>query len=115
MSQTTVLPAIQDSKYGLITSKIKSFVLERDPEAEVYLFGSRARGTAGPESDWDFFIATSKEDRSILEDQLLDPVVDILLEHEELVQYITFSKERWESGASPSPVYDSIRSEGVRI
>jgi uncharacterized protein len=32
---------------------IKQAILEIDPSAQVILFGSRARGNASPQSDWD--------------------------------------------------------------
>jgi len=37
---------------------VKCTVLELDPEAEVVLFGSRARGDARADSDWDFLVLT---------------------------------------------------------
>lgn len=35
---------------------VKTAVLEIEPTAEVILFGSRARGDAHPDSDWDFLV-----------------------------------------------------------
>lgn len=115
MVPTNNISNVLQAKYDVITSKIKSFVLARDPEAEVYLFGSQARGQATEDSDWDFFIATTTDDRSKLEDELLDPVVDILLDQEELVQYVVAQKKLWKSGATPSPLYDYIRQEAVLL
>ena len=42
-----------------ILLKIKKTVSELDPEARIILFGSRARGDYGKESDWDLLILTS--------------------------------------------------------
>jgi len=39
--------------------KAKAAVKEVEPEAEIYLFGSRARGDFNLESDWDFYKITS--------------------------------------------------------
>ena len=39
---------------------VKQSVQEIDPQAEVWLFGSRARGDARPDSDWDFLVLTEK-------------------------------------------------------
>lgn len=39
-----------------ILARIKNRVREKDRAAEVILFGSRARGDAKPESDWDILI-----------------------------------------------------------
>ncbi len=41
--------------------RIKQNVLEVDPQAEVWLYGSRARGTANEESDWDVLVLTPKK------------------------------------------------------
>ena len=41
--------------------RIKQNVLEVDPQAEVWLYGSRARGTANEESDWDVLVLTPQE------------------------------------------------------
>ncbi len=38
---------------------IKSTVLQIVPDPEVTLFGSRAKGTANAESDWDILIITA--------------------------------------------------------
>ena len=39
-------------------ARIKANVLEVNPEAEVWLYGSRARGTAREDSDWDILVLT---------------------------------------------------------
>ena len=39
---------------------VKRSVYEIDPQAEVWLFGSRARGDTRPDSDWDFLVLTEK-------------------------------------------------------
>ena len=40
--------------------EVKKAILALDPQAEVWLFGSRARGDARPDSDWDFLMLTDK-------------------------------------------------------
>ena len=39
-----------------ILKRISSSIKSKDPNAEVILFGSHARGTARSESDWDILI-----------------------------------------------------------
>lgn len=46
-----------------ILKRVKQAVRELDPEAEIVLYGSRARGEAGRESDWDFLIPSSRYSR----------------------------------------------------
>jgi predicted nucleotidyltransferase len=44
-----------------VTSIIKNTVREIFPDAQVMLFGSRARGDFRPDSDYDILVITSKE------------------------------------------------------
>ncbi len=98
-----------------ILSAVTSAVKAKDPQAKVYLFGSRARKDYHPDSDWDFFIATSKPNHREFEDIITDSVYDIMLEHDELIQVLAFPKSNWDKGLSPSPIYDSIRKEGIEL
>ena len=50
-------------KREALLDHVKQTVHEIEPDADIILYGSRARGDARPESDWDFLI-------------LLDGVVD---------------------------------------
>lgn len=51
---------VQTKLFHEITSKVKQTVKEFDPNAEVILFGSRARGDYKKDSDWDFLILTDR-------------------------------------------------------
>ena len=44
-----------------ILKEIKKIVLEQDPTAKIYLYGSRARGSAVKASDWDLLILLNKD------------------------------------------------------
>ena len=44
-----------------ILEAIKRAVIKNAPEAEIILFGSRARGDARPDSDWDILILVDRE------------------------------------------------------
>lgn len=53
------------SNLGSYLSKIKEAVLELDPDAEVYLFGSFAKGAARPDSDVDVLIISDRYGSSL--------------------------------------------------
>ena len=53
------------SNLSIYLAKIKEAVLELDPRAEVYLFGSFAKGTARPDSDVDILVGTDKYGSSL--------------------------------------------------
>jgi len=40
---------------------IKKLVEERDSSAKIYLYGSRAKGNAHKDSDWDLLILLNRE------------------------------------------------------
>ncbi|MFH1004769.1 MAG: nucleotidyltransferase domain-containing protein [Bacteroidota bacterium] len=56
-----------NSKEKHIIGLIKSKIQEKDPDADIILFGSHARGTANEYSDWDILILlkTSNVSRKI--------------------------------------------------
>ena len=98
-----------------IPHAVRDAVRSADPDARVYLFGSRARQDHHADSDWDFFVATTRDDRLSFEDELLEPVYDLMLDHDELIQLVIHPKVDWEAGKSPSPLFDVIRREGVEL
>ena len=47
----------------------------------IYLFGSRARGTPGPNSDYDLLLVVPQKNRAV-KDKLYNAAVDMLVEDE---------------------------------
>jgi len=56
---------------------VKRNVLEIDPLAEVWLFGSRARGDARADSDWDFLVLTDEPANWTFKRRLRDHLYDV--------------------------------------
>lgn len=48
-----------------LLAEIKRRVLEKEPSAKIYLYGSRAGGDAREDSDWDLPILVDKEKISL--------------------------------------------------
>ena len=97
---------------NLILSKVK----EMNPEAEVILFGSRARGTAKPESDWDILILLPDKIVSRNTEQTFrHALVDVELETGEAFSTFVISKFDWKNKYNISPLYKSIEKEGVYL
>lgn len=79
-----------------ILSRIKKTVLEREPTAKIYLFGSRARGEAKADSDWDLLILLNQENIThAIEDTIRNPLYDVELEAGEVFSAIIYPEKEW--------------------
>ena len=56
LSASYNLASVKEITNSFVVNKVKEIVHRHDKEAEVILFGSRARGDWHEESDWDFLI-----------------------------------------------------------
>lgn len=99
-----------------IKEKIKDNVLETDPEAEVWLYGSRVRGTANEESDWDVLVLSPKDELSIREEgQFIDHMTDMMIETGQVVHLFAFGKKDWHERHSITPFYQNVIREAIRL
>ncbi len=80
-----------------ISQLILGAVHSVQPDAEVILYGSRARGDERPGSDWDLLIITQLPDSTETEDDLRDKLYDVELETGESLSIILYSKSEWTS------------------
>ena len=99
-----------------IIKLIHNRILEKDPPAEVILYGSRARGNPNKESDWDLLILLESSDvNKRTEQSFRHHLFDIELEIGELISVFVYSKNDWENKYTITPFYKSIKKEGIRI
>lgn len=87
-----------------------------DSEAEIILYGSRARGEAGPESEWDILILINQEKQTReIENKYRDQILEIELEFGQSISSIIINKDDWEGKYSITPLYENIKNEGLKI
>ena len=60
-----------------IATRIRTEIKRIDPKAKVILFGSRARGDAKKDSDWDLLILIDSQDIREKEDLFRDKIYDL--------------------------------------
>ena len=91
-------------------------VAEIDPSAQVILYGSRARGDARPDSDYDLLVLTDGPSSLEAEDKIRRQLYPIELETGAVLTVILTSRMNWQSRLySAMPLYRNIRREGIRL
>ena len=97
-----------------ITYQVKESVKKIDPQAKVILFGSKARGDANKDFDWDFLILTSQRVNEKLKRTIREKLIDTELEAEEVISTLIYSKKSWLNYKNTS-LFENINSEGIEI
>jgi len=99
-----------------ISKLISSNIAEIDPAAQVILYGSRARGDARKDSDWDILILIdSNKVTNEIEDSFRDDLYNLELESGQIISTFIYSKNHWKTSLVYSPLYKNVIKEGVRL
>jgi predicted nucleotidyltransferase len=96
--------------------RIASAVRDVDPHAQVLLYGSRARGRASAESDWDLLILLSVPATVEIQRRIRRNLYEIEWETGEVLCSIIHSREDW--GAPPlrdTPFRQQVEREAIRV
>ncbi|KAA9352903.1 nucleotidyltransferase domain-containing protein [Larkinella humicola] len=94
--------------------KVKESVHSIDPQADVYLFGSRARGNHRKDSDWDFLVLTEKKLDQQLEYAIWDTFTELELASEQIINPVVQEKQEWIKHPF-SPFYWNVLTDGKPI
>ncbi len=99
-----------------LLQRIKNAVLAILPDAEVLLYGSRARGDARKDSDWDILILTDQPIDQHIEETLWQQIVDIELAVNEAIMAIIKNRQEWNSSISKiSHFYKNVEKDAITI
>jgi predicted nucleotidyltransferase len=97
---------------GKINLAIKSIY----PDAEIYLYGSRARNSAGKDSDWDILVLLNASEISFeSENGIIDAVYEVEIETGQVITPLIYSKKEWNERPFITPLFENIKQEGIRI
>lgn len=95
---------------------IKRAVQQVDAQAQVFLYGSRARGDATPDSDWDLLILLSPPVNRTKRIRLRRALYDIELAVDEILNALVEDAEYWHSERNRySPFYQNVKREGIAL
>ncbi len=96
-----------------ILNEIKQAVLEVDSEAEVVLFGSRARGDFHGESDWDVLILVDKPETDFdFKRKIRNTLYNLELKQGTVISSIIRNKKFWHN-ISVTPLYKEVEKDGI--
>ncbi len=99
-----------------ILATISKAIHRKDPTAEAFLFGSRARGDNRPDSDWDILILIDNPDIiNEIEDKFRDDLYNLELESGQIISTFVYSKYYWKNRLIFSPLYKDVKKEGIRL
>jgi len=99
-----------------IISRVKQMAGEKYPEAKISLFGSRARGDAKNDSDWDFLILLPASKSGFeRHKEIMDAFYEIELETGEVLAPFIYNKEDWETKYIGTPLYENILNDGISL
>lgn len=98
-----------------IMDLIRITVREKEPDAQIILYGSRARGDARDDSDWDVIILLNKPPMSHYERSgIACDLWDAGLGIGEEINAFVYTNDQWNS-APPSLFKYNVRKEGVML
>jgi predicted nucleotidyltransferase len=99
-----------------IIQLIRQKINEIDNTAEVILYGSRARGDNKWDSDWDVMILLKQKNVDKKVEQIFrHNLLDLELEIGVPISVFVYSKSDWEGKYSMTPLFRSIKKEGIVI
>jgi predicted nucleotidyltransferase len=110
------LPYLTPNEQAAVTKYVAG-IRERFPEDDlsVTLFGSKARGDAGAESDIDLLVLVNEESREI-RSELWRVASDVSLEYNVVLSVRVYARSRWaETRRIRLPLYRAIVAEGIPV
>jgi predicted nucleotidyltransferase len=100
-----------------LLAKIKEAIREVESDSRIILFGSRARGDASPESDWDLVVIVEGPVDLAREVALWDRLFDMMLDDPSfpVVQALMFDRADWERRLSGPGLAARVTREGIEL
>lgn len=96
--------------------RIRETVHAIEPTAQIILYGSRARGDAEPDSDWDLLVLLDGEVTNERERIVRYQVYDLEREMDAVLSTAVRSKEKWHSDFYAAiPFHRNVTHDGIAL
>ncbi len=106
---------MSDDKRSQIISLIRDTIRASEPTAQIILYGSRARGDAREDSDWDVLTIVDKPRLTLKDRNNIQFLVwDKGLELGQEINVFPYTRRQWEQ-APPSLFKYNVLNEGIAL
>ena len=96
--------------------ELKKIVTSMVPDAEVILYGSAARGTREPDSDYDVLVLSPSRVSSAEERALESDIYDLMLDRDVVVSTVVYAQDEWKRPIfQASPYHRNVRRDGILL
>lgn len=112
MKKGVLLPKMKEMSFESVIQSIRSKAQEVLPSgATLLLFGSRARGEANEESDWDLLVLLDKDKLEQSDyDNYAFPFTDLGWDLNEMISPLIYARKTWEQ-QSFTPFYKNVEQD----
>ena len=101
---------------NIFLQRIAQEVTALEPTAKVFLYGSRARGEATEESDWDFLILLDRDVDPTITDKIRHHLYEIEWETDTVISSIIRNNETWHSNPmKQTPFYKAVETDAILV
>ncbi|MBE0477817.1 nucleotidyltransferase domain-containing protein [Candidatus Aerophobetes bacterium] len=96
--------------------ELKRRLLKKFPDAEIILYGSKARGDSDEESDIDVLVLLGREVNNTLEEEIFSISFKIELNYDVIFGIIVYPQKFWDSPLGKAmPLHWNVDKEGIPI
>lgn len=110
-----ILTAMSTDKKSIL-KEIKRIVTQTEPSAQLFLYGSRSRGTSSDQSDWDILILIDKPSLTPEhEREITYPLYDLEFDIGEVISPVVYTQKEWSSKYKFTHFYQNVMREGILL